>query len=391
MTGPVSGADPYGALYDVVMTRHGKDGKPHGQNETGPTIFKNSEFPFGDKTYKKFEAAVDRFAALPQAEIETYSEIKRALLQHHLWKVFDKTEPHRWIDSQSKKLRLAQRNHSDRRAALQPKIASLLQRLALTRAQILSLPDTRTATIESGTFAPRHDPKDGFKPFLPADLYAKDSSWVCLGDEEHPIPAHIHSKDARWRSVFFTFMRLPEGRSATLQFMAKASNGSKKFPAGTQFALVEQALLISDQGKPVLSPLIASIALRAFLDVDRRFSKKGPPTQSLAEFVMQPRQLMKGNAVMKALDSSEYRYETSEGFFAPTKEDPFEKGTMPRRPRLHTCMGCHSGRDIDHAQTVINIDYAHFLTRNGPEVISKATARKKIDDHTWKALLKHWH
>lgn len=369
-------ADPYDTLYDVIMTRYGKDGKLFAENESSPMIYSTSDFPFGDKTYKKFSAALDVFAALPRTKIEKYSDVKRALLQGHLWKVFD-TIPYK-------------RSYSDRRTALKPKIASLIQRLALTKAQIMALPDTRAATVKSGVFAQGHDPKDGFKPFLPSDLYAKESSWICLGDEDNPIPAHIHTVEAKSRSMFLTFMRLPGGRTATLQYLEKLKKGNEKFPVGTQFALVEQAFLISDEGELVLSPLIVSIALRAFLDVERKFRKAGPPTQSVAEFVMQPRQLMKGNAVMKAINPRDHRFETAEGFFPPAREDPFEKGRMPRHTRLNTCMGCHSGRGIDRVQTVINVGYSHFHTKSGPEVVSQATSDSKRDDKTWKALHELW-
>jgi hypothetical protein len=139
LTGRVRGAedaaDPYDVLYDVIMTRYEKDGKSYGENESSPAIFDLSDFPFGDKTYKKFNVALDAFAALPQAKMEAYSDIKRALLQGHLWKVFDATLPGRQqrlaaLFPNSSHF-LAVRSHSNRRAAVQPKIASLIQRLAL--------------------------------------------------------------------------------------------------------------------------------------------------------------------------------------------------------------------------------------------------------------------
>ena len=200
-------ADPYDTLYDVIMTRYGPEGKSYAKNENSPAIFPQSNFPFGDKTYEKLNAALDTFAALPQAKIETYSDVQRALLQRHLWKVFDAA--HR-----GKMQRLAAhfpdrgfpavRSHPDRRAAVQRKIASLIQRLALTRAQIQALPDTMAATIETGGFARAHDPKDLFKPFLPADLRSKKSSWVCLGEVDAPIPADIHTDKFTWRTAFFS-------------------------------------------------------------------------------------------------------------------------------------------------------------------------------------------
>jgi hypothetical protein len=159
--------DPCDALYDVIMTRYGQDGKSYAENENSPSIFYFSRFPFGDKTYKKFTAALDAFAALPQAKIEAYSEVKRALLQRHLWKVFDVTFPpnyqgysrrHPDIDTWPK--------YSDRRAAVQPKVASLIKKLALTSEQILALPNTLAATVKSGRVVSRDatTPRTGLSP-----------------------------------------------------------------------------------------------------------------------------------------------------------------------------------------------------------------------------------
>jgi len=296
------------------MTRYGKVGKSYGENETGPVILAWSVFPFGDKTYEKFNAALDGFAALPQSKIEAYSDIKRALLQRHLWKAFDATIPHSW------------RRHNERRAAVQPKIASLMQRLALTGAQIRAIPNTLAATVKFGRFAQRHDPKDHLKPFLAADLYSKESSWICLGEVTNPIPAAQHSDKLLWRSAFLQFIRLPGGRIETLKYLENLKDGAEVFPVGTQFALIEQAFLISDDGELVLSPLIVSVQLRAFLDVNRHFLDTQPKaTQCVAEFVMRPRQLMQGNAVMKALTPQDYRFEAGQEDlqdFDPS--DPFE-------------------------------------------------------------------
>ncbi len=46
LTGRVCGAedaaDPYNVLYDVIMTRYGKDGKSYAENESSPAIFSES-------------------------------------------------------------------------------------------------------------------------------------------------------------------------------------------------------------------------------------------------------------------------------------------------------------------------------------------------------------
>jgi hypothetical protein len=388
-TGGVRGAedaaDPYNVLYDVMMTRYGKDGKSYAENESSPAIFSESEFPFGDKTYKKFSAALDAFGALPQTKIEAYSDVKRALLQRHLWKLFDVTPPHRWIDPQTGAHRVLNRNHSDRRAAVQPKIASLIQRLALTRERILMLPNTLAATVKSGGFALRHDPTDQFEPFLPADLYSKESSWVCIGTDE-TIPVDLHVERVKWRSAFYSFIRLPKGRPETLEYIENA-HSKEQFPVGTQVALIEQAFLISDKGELILSPLIVSTSLRAYLIVNLSVVHARPAaTQCVAEFVMQPRQLMQGNAVMKAMDPIEHRFEASEKFICQDTRDPFETGRIPPRTRLNSCVKCHSR--------------AAIITKSGagsgplfagsPAAISKATSNEKRKHDTWKTLHELW-
>tara|TARA_R110002072_G_scaffold179059_1_gene335071 strand:+ start:135331 stop:136635 length:1305 start_codon:yes stop_codon:yes gene_type:complete len=386
--GAEDAVDPYDALYDVIMTRYGKDGKTYAENESSPALFSASEFPFDDKTYRKFIAALDTFGALPQTEIEAYSDVKRALLQRHLWKLFDATCPHRWIDSRTGEQRVASLNHSDRRAAVQQKSASLIQRLALTKAQILALPGTWAATVKSGDFARRHDPTNQFAPFLPANLLAKESSWVCMGTDE-VIPADLHVDKLKWRSAFYSFIRLPKGRTETLEYVEKELS-KDNFPVGTQLALVEQAFLISDEGERILSPLIVSISLRTYMFVRRNAHDEVPETtQSVAEFVMQPRELMLGNAVMKAIDPQEHRFDASEGFIAQDTSDPFETGHLPRRARLHSCMSCHRNSGNVKVLTRNGAGSAQFF-ESSPTAISKATSNQKRNHHTWERLHEFW-
>ncbi len=399
LTGGVRGAedasDPYDTLYDVIMTRHGPDGKSYAQNDTTPAIFAWSEFPFDDKTFKKFNTALDAFAALPQEKIEEYSDVRRALLQRHLWKVFDTTFNWDWApDWYWAGRKSFPKSHMDRRAAVQPKIASIIQRLALTKAQILALPNTIAATVKSGGFAERHDPRDRFKPFLPADLYSKESSWICVGEDQHPIPASTHTSKLYARSIFLQFMRLPGGRTETLSYMETLKKTAEPFPVGTQFALIEQPFLISNEGEMILSPLIVSIQLRAYLDVKLRAHDADPKaTQCVAEFVMQPRQLMQGNAVMRAMTPSDFRFEAGSeftGYFSPN--DPFGPADisegMPTITRLNLCMSCHGGKPGVRTRSFKGT-YS-FFKESSAEEISKATSAQKREYETWKRLHELW-
>lgn len=384
-------SDPYDVLYDVIMTRYGPDGKAYGMNESTPSIFKESNFPFDDRTYNKLHTALDAFAALPQEKIETYSDIRRAIMQRHLWQLFDATLPFRWIGVQSS----WSRNHPGRRDAARPKIASLIQRLALTKAQILALPDTRAVTVEAGGFPPQHDPQDALKPFLSPDLYAKDSSWVGIGFADPPSP--FHQNKVKFRSAFVSFMRLPGGRTETLDYLARLKPKYEQFPVGTQFALIERAFLISNEGEMILSPLTVSISLRAYLDVERTAPKLGrDPTQSVAEFVMQPRRLIQGHAVMKALGPRDMRYEAGDVDIHNDAVEPFEdvvhvplredKNDMLRRPRLTLCMNCHKSR----GRRGVRGGFFSDLKESSPEEVVTATLKYKREHETWKTLSELW-
>ena len=379
-------ANPYDELYDIIMVRTHSDGKAYGHNEVAPFIYGRSKFPFDDETFPKLMAALDRFNALPQEKIEGYGDVKRALLQGHLWAVFDATMPR--PDSKPP-------THLDRRRTVQKMLATLIGRVALTKEEILALPDTRAATIESGGYPQQHDPTDRFKPFLPADLYAQDSSWVCLGKVDQY--SMDHARMARWRSAFFQFVRLPDGREATLEYIKKL-NAREVFPVGTQFALIEQAFLVSDEGELVLSPLINNIQLRAYLNVTLTELEAQPDaTQCVAEFVMQPRQLMQGKAAMKAVEPEDRRYKTFD--ITGGRVDMFENqgGAAIRhmQPRLRQCINCH-GRSKPGVRSLGDFMHgdrmADRLTfeAGSPVKIAQAIAAVKREDGTWKKLQGFW-
>lgn len=387
--------DPYDMLYDLLMTRYGPEGKSYAADENSPAIFPKSDFPFGDETYERLRTALDAFAALPQTRVEAYSDVQRALLQRHLWKVFDATQP-------GKLQRMAaafpdgrfptSRSHSDRREAMQPQIAALLRRLALTKDQIRALPDTLAATVELGGFYERPDPARLFRPFFPADLRSAESPWVCLGETDVSVPADIHSAKFQWRTVFLPFVRVPDGHGKPQEYFKKI-NRTAAFPQGTQFALIEQAFLISDTGEIVLSPLVSSVSLRAYLGVAVN-KRTGRPRaeQCVAEFVLQPRRLMQGDAVMKALRQQDFRFESGnvqclEGGI----DDPFESREMAGFQRLDNCRRCHANsppRDVKLGG--LRTTRPPNLRVGNRETIVSATLSQKTNDISWKALCALW-
>lgn len=395
----VSATDPYDRLYDVVMTRW-KDGKAYARDETSPAIFAWSAFPFDDQTFDEFNAALDAFDALSQEEIDQYSDVQRALMQRNLWEVFDTTFNWNWPDDWWwDGQRSFPKTHLDRRSIAQPKIAALMKRLALTKKQILALPNPMAATIKSGRYAEAYDPANPFQPFLPRDLHrSTESSWICVGEDGNEIPADLHTGNSHSRSMFLQFMRLPGGRAETLEYMERIRQRPHQFPVGTQFALLEQPFLISKDGELVLSPLVVSVQLRAYLDIGRdfqRYSAEPKATQCVAEFVMHPHQLMQGNAVMKAMGSKDFRFdagsETPTPGFSP--RDPFATGPiaagMPPT-RLNQCMDCHDRAGGRGVRTRSFKGTSEFFTVGNPEDIGRATAAQKLEDAQYLTLQKYW-
>ncbi|MEO8350896.1 MAG: hypothetical protein ABI680_04140 [Chthoniobacteraceae bacterium] len=407
--------DPYDALYNLVTGRQGPGGETVGLDSPFPLIWNNSRFLFNEGQSRKLIDALDAFNALPQEKIRGYGSVKRALLQRHLWTVFDWTTERQtpsWVP-EPEQLKFD-------RLTFQKGIASLLKRLALSKEEILALPNTVAATVESRAFASKYDPDDAFKPFFPADLLDKESSWVCLGNRHHRIPARSHTEAVRWRSVFLIFMRLPGGRDETLAYIKHlidfhdpwvieeppennlttpkggindlniyVNPKTPQFPVGTQFALVEQAFLISNEGELVLSPLTVGVQFRAYLRLDSIYDLT--PPQAVAEFVMQPPKLMGGEAAMRAIGKDEIHYST---IFT---SDPFEHGDPGRqlRPRLEDCRTCHSAWGIHSVNSRSELLQDRSLLppqfQESPvETISQSIAGTKRQDYTWGLLEGLW-
>ncbi len=374
--------DPYDDLYDAIMTRHGPDGKTYGKNEIAPLIFADSDFPFDDKSYPQFKAALDALIALPQETIRRYSNVKRAMLQRHLWKVFDLTTAKRFSKSAPSDSRT---RIESRRIDSQRRLATLIRALGLTKAEIEALPNAAVATANSGKYPKHHDPERPFQPFFPTDLFTKASQWVCLGktdDATIPAPAHTHRVQSR--STFLTYMRLPGGRTQTSAFLTQL-NRDTVFPAGTQFALVEQALLISDKGELVLSPLILNVQLRTHPQVglDPKNSLPEKEIPCVAEFALQPRQLIMGNAVMRAIVEKENRFKS-----LCLTSDPFQhaRGRIVLN-RLQRCVNCHYRPGLYSLRS--HYSNSKFMEVD-PADIGRKTAVKKRHHETWKSLQNHW-
>ena len=100
--------------------------------------------------------------------------------------------------------------------------------------------------------------------------------------------AKLHVFNFSGRSVFLVFVRLPEGRQATLDYFQTlwnfpqpwvpgpppvAADQSQEnpdlpsFPPGTQMALVRQMMLFDNQGNLAVSPITESVQIRVYREI----------------------------------------------------------------------------------------------------------------------------
>ena len=385
--------DPYDALYDVIMKRHWPDGQAVDQDPPTPLLWADSKYLLQEPTLSRFVLALDDFEALNDNELGAYGSLRRSLLQRQLWAVFDWTANRSSASAEPIVL------------SIQTKLARLLKKLSLPEEEIQSLPETITQSVLTDSGVSVEADLE-----LPADLYTASGPWVCLRRVRGGLIAPTHSEFSEWRSVFLVFVRVPGGRRATLDYLDRLDGfrdtlvsgvrglelnpDTPQFPVGTQFALVERPLLISDRGKPVMSPLCFRIQLRSYRSVTQTFIPEfsSEPTQLLAEFVLRPRRLMDGTGAFEPLRANQPHYAT---FFT---NDPFEEQRHSTNSDLHRalsgCMVCHAAPGIlsvnSRALTQISQELPASFREGSPEAIAVPTIAAKQQHFTWGLLQGLW-
>lgn len=417
--------DPFDALFDIITIRTAADGSTVIPEAETPQLWKDSRYLVTDGASGKLFDALKAFNSLSTDEIESYSPLQRAILQHHLWCVFD------WTTIPADDNPVTPPEHNSLEAHLPPRelfdlqklLASVIRRMALPEEDIQQLPSPFRTTLAASIYSPDVNSEDTLKPFLPTDLMDENGSWVCINKPDFPIPVTRHSEAVDYRSAFMLLLKLPGGRQKTLDYLAKlnafrqpwlpgkqersvnvpehhdlfgldlhANPGTPNFPVGTQVALVQQALLIDDSGELVLSPLVQNIQLRAYLNVsvDGRLNNAlSGPAQAVAEFVLQPRLMMQGKTPMRAVGSGERRHTVTF-----THSDPIEyprANNERHAPRLRSCMACHSGAGIHSINSRVQLFQRSSvlpprLTASTAAAIGTATVLKKRQTYSWGLL-----
>ena len=232
-------ADPdhiWNRVFRELYRRTAQGGTEYGSDELDPLLWWDTTYLLEDNSHQKAIDVLDEFLST-QTEGLIRDTLKRAIFQRDLWAVFD------WLASQTEP-------YPAQRRDLEIRLAKIIKRVALSKNAIGSLPDNYTLAVESGVFPSRVEVDHPETAFLPVDLFQPESAWVPMRREGGPIAmTHTEAFPFFGRSVFLVFVRSPNGRAETLDFIEALKNEPNPVtPIGSKVALVRQMLLIDNDG-----------------------------------------------------------------------------------------------------------------------------------------------
>jgi hypothetical protein len=428
-------ADPthlWNRLHGALFVRVGHDDRVYGQDRLEPLLWPESKHLLEERSHKAAAAVLEEFLK-GKGETRIDDPLKRAILQRDLWLVFN------WVEGSHDTFEAPVPSPETVQASkqkLRKLLAAVIERLALTPDQIKNLPDNYALAVASGWFARQFDPAQPGQAYLPPDLFATDGPWVCLGRPDGLVaPEHLDhgGNNVFTNSTFLLFIRVPEGRAATLAYLKRLSSFDQplyiktadayreylpnprlpQFPVGTELALVRRAMLISAPNVPTSTALVESIQLRTIREVPEMtiqtlnaglgnrgdFERTRTRWQSFQEYRLSRSLLFAGKAGgLHALNSDERDFAT--GFGSHTSDEfemhwrsglSFPEGSMDAVKRQ--CFSCHGLPGVYSFNS-----FFHYRANMRPE---KTLARpfslkemplSEISEGTvkWKKETSHW-
>jgi hypothetical protein len=348
-------------LNDTLFDRVAPDGKHFGPDELDILYWQSTTNLLIGPSHEKAIAVMDEFIR-SHGEKLISDPLKRALLQRDMWELFDWSAKHIWRPEQIKASR-----------ELQPRIATIVRRLALTTNEIAALPDNYALTKGVAD--------------LPQGLFQTNGDWLGVGvNDYNPIeiaPAHVHSFDGH--SAFCVMLHVPGGRAAALDylnalrnfardehawvsvtnrfawvstnsphFVLELNTNTPNFPANTEWALGRRMCVIDDAGKIRPTSVVESIQVRRYLDVnqfipDPRFHTNN--VQRMFEFQMDKRHGAKLREVAMSEKGFSFVHFRGKGIdlfeesYRNRSNGPLDSAKL-QNETLMTCRECHSSRGI---------------------------------------------
>lgn len=248
-------------------------------------------FGWGGTTYwddpenvAQFEELLDWFLE-EKGETLSNDPLKRVLLQHDLWTVFDFLMVRHTGRRGDPEIR-------QRRVALCRKLARAIRALALPAGTLGHLPDNYKLAVQSGRFAATHD-FDPKRDYLPPRILSDAEEWqefdfyqARRSEDVERRYVFLHMRAFQGRSYFRAFCRFPKGRAQFegylreldargIDWRASAQHGSitltsdaLELPAGTEVALLQFLVALDPELRLVPTTLVESVRLMVFKRTD---------------------------------------------------------------------------------------------------------------------------
>jgi hypothetical protein len=363
-------------LHEALLIREGPTGAQYGAESLDPLLWPQTKHLLTQPSHERALRVMDEFLQT-HAENLIQNPVKRAILQHDLWSVFDWSVNSASEDEGGK-------SYGKERGELQTRLAEVLRRLALTSKEVDALPDNYAQAEASGIFAKAYDPAHRERAFLPPDLFEPRGPWVSFsGNGQEPV-AIEHVSSSSGRSRFLILIRLPGGRQSTLDYLrtlwnfpqpwiprkpenlqAELSHEFPQFPAGTQVALVRQMMLFDNGGNLLPASITESVQIRVYRAItaskDEHFESEdlndltARNGQDCYEIILSRPQLFAnraGGLRVVERDEREFLIFQSQGedIFEPWTKDliPIRK---QMRPVYLGCAVCHSAGGINSVES----------------------------------------
>lgn len=374
-------AHPFNKIYDLLYVRKRWDDCYFGKDAVDPILFSDSTYLFEEPRYSDLIAELTRLQRMKRDFLEQ-DNLHFALFQRDLLLVFHQ---------------LMGRTTSEA-ATLRVALRQVIQSVALSKSEIQSLPANIHSALKSHSSS------------IPEAVL----NGVLVSAEDGPV-APVHFKEFDHASAFYVYFLLPGGFHPTNQYikalreqkqaMLKDSKtkdyyyrnpSTPQFPGGTSVALLRNAILLSDQGEPVVSPLSESMQFRKYTRVGETIY---PGTdQEVAMLELSRAVLLSGKmGGMVSVSFKDLRYEK----FLGLKHDPLSaKGATAEAP-LTKCVRCHGQYPAADKQLNTGIHSVHSYTRDvgGGHIVARfygsnqqgennAVVRECQKSASWKFLSK---
>lgn len=373
-------------VQNTLLLRTGPDGSKWGCDEVDPLLWPGSKHVLVGAKYKETVELLHEFLN-SHAERLVRDPLAPALFQRNLIAVFHWAARPISVYDHSLKCCAECRGNAvgcdKERTQLSELLAAMIKAVAISTDEIHRLPDNYRALEATKT-------DDG--------LYLPDGSgFVLIGRDDGLAAAPIHFGNFPM-SEFLVYLRLPptgptateyieatrtfsRSRAQVVSASARNPRGPNprldncvlegeceppQFPVDTETALVRRAILVSNEGEPVLSPIAETVQLRQYRSLPGHAPLAGSQDPKVAEFRLSQRALLEGRPSLRRVADDEKDFSTfsTQGFdffFEPASPETLSlqsQGVRFGPSRVLACIACHQNPGVGSFTTYSRMQFA---------------------------------